>query len=156
MARGVRDGVGHGFDAPYPTIRATRFGSRQRPVGGVGSTRRGEDPPETGRGGRGMTGRAPKETANGRAGSGRPPVDRARLVGCLFGGAMAAAPLLALLYGPSAGLVVAAVSLAATAGLTADAAKAVPAATRRRVLVVAAVNAALALACLAVLVARWA
>lgn len=67
---------------------------------------------------------------------------------------MAAAPFLALLYGPTAGLTVATAALAATIALTLDAARTVPRPSRRRLLVAAAVNAALALACLVVLLAR--
>jgi len=98
-----------------------------------------------------MTDREREVKRAGQPVPGRPPVDRTRLAGCLFGGAMAAAPFLALLYGPTAGLAVATAALAATAALSADAARAAPPAAGRRLRVAAAVNGALAMACLAAL-----
>lgn len=81
--------------------------------------------------------------------------DRARVVGCAFTAAMVAAPFLALLYGPTAGLAIAAVALSATAFLAADATRVAPAEARRRLIVAAVLNGGLALACLAVLTIRW-
>ncbi len=79
---------------------------------------------------------------------------RGRLPGCFLSGAILAAPFLALLYGPSAGLAAAAVGLAATAVLANDAAPGADPTIARRLRLAARFNAALALACLAVLAAR--
>ncbi len=79
------------------------------------------------------------------------PVDRARAIGCLLAGGIVVAPFLALLYDLDAGLAVMALALAATAFLSREAARTGGASVRRRLLVVAAVNGALALVCLVVL-----
>lgn len=77
-----------------------------------------------------------------------------RGAGCLFAGAIVAAPFLALLYGLTAGLVVMICALAATAYLAYDATRTAPRTLHRRLVIVAAINAILALAGVAVLVAR--
>lgn len=59
---------------------------------------------------------------------------------------MIAAPFLALLYGPDAGLAVAAAALAATAYLAWDASRRLPPAARQRMQIAAVVNAGLAVA----------
>ena len=84
------------------------------------------------------------------------PVARgpARLAGCVFVGAILAAPFLALLFDPTAGLLVMTLALAATAFLAGDAARAATAPTRRRLSVLVVVNGALALGCVAVLLLR--
>lgn len=69
---------------------------------------------------------------------------------------MAAAPFLAFLYGPTPGLAVAALALTATAALAVEGARAALPAARRRLLIAAAVNGALAVGCLGALVARLA
>jgi hypothetical protein len=81
---------------------------------------------------------------------------RARLAGCLLGGAILAAPFLALLYDPTAGLAVMAVALGATALLAAGAARRpeVDRERRRRLRLAVGVNAILAAVCGLALVAR--
>lgn len=76
------------------------------------------------------------------------------LIGCLFGGAMIAAPFLALTFGLTEGLAVMVVALTATAYLAWDAARAADSAARRRLLVVAGVNGMLAVAGVVVVVVR--
>jgi uncharacterized membrane protein YdjX (TVP38/TMEM64 family) len=71
----------------------------------------------------------------------------------LFGGAMLAAPFLALLYGPAAGLVVSTLALAATAYLAFDAAREAEHADRRRLRAAGAINVLLAAICAAAFVA---
>ena len=83
-------------------------------------------------------------------------MDRAHLTGCLLSGAIVAAPFLALLYDAAAGLAVMTVALGATAYLAGDAARGVIEPTRRRLLTAATVNALLAAACVAALIARLA
>jgi hypothetical protein len=81
--------------------------------------------------------------------------NRARLAGCLLAGAILAAPFLALLYDPTAGLAVMALALGATALLAFDAGRrSAGDGARRRLRVAAGVNAALAAACVAAAVAR--
>jgi hypothetical protein len=82
------------------------------------------------------------------------PGDRPPLVGLLLGLAILAAPFLALLYGLDAGLAVMALALAAVGVLALLAARTAEPDLRQRLLVVAAVNAALALACLVLLLVR--
>ena len=72
---------------------------------------------------------------------------RARQVGCVLSGAMVAAPFLALLYHPAAGLTVMALALGTLTGLAMDAARHAEPAARRRLRLVAAINALLGLAC---------
>lgn len=93
------------------------------------------------------------EWGRGGAGGG-PPLERTRVLGLLFAGAMVAAPFLALLYGPTAGLAVATLALAATAALAGDAARGAGPAARRRLVVAAAVNGGLVVACLVAVVVR--
>jgi hypothetical protein len=81
--------------------------------------------------------------------------ERARGVfGCLMGGAMVVAPFLALTYGLTEGLAVMVAALVASALLAIDAARTAGPAVRRRLLVVAAVNGALAIVGAAVVAAR--
>ena len=87
----------------------------------------------------------------GRRGSGE--VERARLVGCLLGGAILVAPFLALLYDAAAGLAVMALGLGVVAAFAGGAARGAPAPVRRRLVAVAAVNGALAVACAVALAA---
>jgi hypothetical protein len=82
------------------------------------------------------------------------PAARRRAIGCLFAGAMVGAPFLALLYDLAAGLAVMAVALGATAYLAADAARGARPEVRRRLVVFAVVNGALAAICLWGLLAR--
>ena len=84
---------------------------------------------------------------------GRGADDRTRVVGCLLGGAIVVAPFLALLFDPGAGLAIMALALGATAFFAGEAARSA-APLRRRLVVAAVVNGALALACAAALVAR--
>ena len=79
----------------------------------------------------------------------RPPV-----VGLLLGLAILAAPFLALLYGFDAGLAVMAIALAAVGLLAVLAAREAESDLRQRLLVVAAVNAVLAFACVVLLLLR--
>ncbi len=79
--------------------------------------------------------------------------DRARLVGCLFGGAILAAPFLALLYDFAAGLGVSALALAATAFLAAEAARRAEEPLRQRLRLAVALNLLLAALCAAAVVA---
>ena len=81
-------------------------------------------------------------------------VGRGPVVGCVLGGAMVAAPFLALLYGVEAGLAVMAVALGATAWGAAQVARGAVAPVRRRLVLAAVVNGALALGCAGALVAR--
>jgi hypothetical protein len=76
------------------------------------------------------------------------------VIGCLFAGAMIAAPFLALTYGLTEGLAVMVAALAATAYLAWDAARAAPDEVRRRLNVVAMVNGTLAAGGLIVVVIR--
>jgi hypothetical protein len=89
----------------------------------------------------------PKETTED-AGE-RPP-----WVGVLLGLAILAAPFLALLYGFDAGLAVMALALAAVGLLAFLAARTAEPELRQRLLVVAAVNAVLAFACVVLLAVR--
>lgn len=82
------------------------------------------------------------------------PSGRAERAGCALAGAMVAAPFLALLYGPDAGLAVAVAALVTTAWLAHDAARRQPETDRRRFVLAAGVNAAFALVLGAVLIAR--
>ena len=90
------------------------------------------------------------------SGGGGPPLAgvRDRAVGCGLVAAVAVAPFMALAFGPSAALVVAALALGAVAYLVELAAWAAPMPTRRRLRLLAAINAALALACLMGLLLR--
>ena len=92
-----------------------------------------------------------KRSAGGSAGGSdqRPP-----LLGYALGLAILAAPFLALLYGLDAGLLVMALALSAVGGLAILAGRSAEPDLRHRLIVVAAVNAALALACLILLLAR--
>jgi hypothetical protein len=78
---------------------------------------------------------------------------RRRVIGCGFAIAMVAAPVLALLYGVTAGLAVLATALATTTYLLLDATRLRPD-LRSRLFVLAGVNAALAALCIAALVWR--
>lgn len=80
--------------------------------------------------------------------------DRRRAVGCLFGGAMVAAPFLALAYGVTPALAVMAAGLGATAYLALDARGRAEPVLRRRLLIAAIVNGVLAAVCLAAVLAR--
>lgn len=100
-----------------------------------------------------MTDGWPGAAAAGNAGA--VAVRRARAAGCLLGGAIPAAPFLALLYDPAAGLGVMALALGAVAA-AANAARsdAVDPVQRARLRLAAGLNAALAVACVAALLAR--
>ena len=87
----------------------------------------------------------------GRRGLGE--VERARLVGCVLGGAILVAPFLALLYGAAAGLAATALALGVIAAFAGGVARGAPAPVRRRLVAVAAVNGALAVACAVALAA---
>ncbi len=89
------------------------------------------------------------EGAADGAPGGRPPP-----VGLLLGLAILAAPFLALLYGLDVGLFVMALALAAVGLLAVLTARDAEPDLRQRLLVVAAVNAVLAVACLVLLLAR--
>lgn len=91
-----------------------------------------------------------------RARGGGPASDPDRAVGCLLGLAILAAPFLAVLYDLDAGLAVMAVALGAAASLALQALPATDPTLARRLRLAAAVNATLAVACLAVLALRWA
>lgn len=84
----------------------------------------------------------------------RTPVDPRRLAAYAFAAAMVLAPFLALIYGWNVGLAVMAFALAATTYLAIDAARAADAATLPRLRRMIAVNAALCLLCVVVLVLR--
>jgi hypothetical protein len=75
-----------------------------------------------------------------------------RAIGCGFGGAMVAAPFLALLLDVAAGLAVMAVGLGATAYLVAEAARSAGAEMRRRLLGFAVVNGVLSIVSVAVFI----
>ncbi len=77
-----------------------------------------------------------------------------RAVGCLFAGAMVAAPFIALLYDINAGLIVMALGLIATAYLAFDSMKTAHPAVRARLRIVVMVNLALAAFLLIVVVVR--
>jgi hypothetical protein len=78
-----------------------------------------------------------------------PPINPIRRsVGYGFAAAIVVAPFLALVVDLGFGLLVMAVALGATGYLAVDAARLAPAPRRRRLLVLTAVNAALAVACL--------
>ena len=79
-------------------------------------------------------------------------MERARLAGCLLGGAILIAPFLALLYDPAAGLAVMTLALGATAFGAAQTARTSHEEVRRRLLIAAALNGVLALGCAAALV----
>lgn len=81
-------------------------------------------------------------------------MDRTRRIGCLLTGAIVVAPFLALLYDLAAGLAVMTVALAATCILTGEAARMAVGAGQRRLIIAAVVNGALALGCVAALLAR--
>ena len=87
----------------------------------------------------------------GRGGGGRG--ERPRFVGCAFGAAILAAPFLALLYGPVAGLTVSTLALAATAYLAFEGARGAEGGARRRLRAAGAVNVVLAAVCAAVVLA---
>jgi hypothetical protein len=72
------------------------------------------------------------------------------MIGCGFGGAMVAAPFLALLFDLAAGLAVMAIALGATAWLALDAARGAEPAMRWRLRIVASANGVLMAACLIV------
>ncbi|MGH2559307.1 MAG: hypothetical protein ACRDJH_09600, partial [Thermomicrobiales bacterium] len=76
------------------------------------------------------------------------------VIGCLFGGAMIAAPFLALTYGLTEGLAVMVAALVATTLLAFDAARTAIPEVRPRLTVVAVVNGVLAVAGGVVLVVR--
>lgn len=78
---------------------------------------------------------------------------RRRIIGCGFALAMVAAPLLALLYGVTAGLAVLATTLAMTTYLLLDATRLRPD-LRRQLVAIAGVNAVLAALCVAALIWR--
>ena len=78
-------------------------------------------------------------------------IERARLAGCLLGGAILAAPFLALLYDATAGIVVMTLALGATAFGAAQTARTAGEPGRRRLRAAAVVNALLALGCAAAL-----
>ena len=102
----------------------------------------------------GVAMREPPSTEEGRFDRRGPATaGPALLVGCLLAGAVVAAPFLALLFARAAGLAVMGLALGATAYLTRDAARSAAPALRRRLLVAAAVNGVLALACVVALVA---
>lgn len=98
--------------------------------------------------------RRPRAAGAGQEGSGARLAPSPRLLGCLFGGAILAAPFLALLIDLNAGLVVMGCGLTATASLAFEAARSVDADQRTRLLVAASVNGLLAMACLTLLAAR--
>jgi multisubunit Na+/H+ antiporter MnhB subunit len=78
-----------------------------------------------------------------------------RLIGCGFGGAMVAAPFVALLFDLAAGLAVMAIALGATAWLALDAARAAEPGVRRRLRMFAGVNGVVAVVCLVVLIVSF-
>ena len=82
-------------------------------------------------------------------GAGRPP-----LAGCVFGGSILAAPFLASLYGLTAGLAVMTIALATTTAFGVHGARAASPEIRRSLLAIVALNGALAVVCLGVLLAR--
>jgi hypothetical protein len=89
-----------------------------------------------------------------RAGNGDGPDQRPPLLGYGLGLAILAAPFLALLYGLDAGLLVMALALSAVGALAVLAGRSAEPDLRHRLVVVAAVNAVLAFACLVLLLAR--
>ena len=82
------------------------------------------------------------------------PIDPKKLVGYLFVFGMVLAPFLALIYGLNIGLGVMTLALAATTYIAYDASRHVEPAQQPRIRTLAAVNATLALLCLAVLLVR--
>jgi len=81
-------------------------------------------------------------------------LERARVAGCLLGGAIVVAPFLALLYDVGAGLAVMAVALGATAWGAVQGARLAARPLRRRLFAAAAVNGVLAVGCVVALVVR--
>ena len=76
------------------------------------------------------------------------PASRARMIGCVLSGAILAAPFLALLYAPAAGLAIMAVALGMLAFLATDAVGRADPAMRGRLRLAARLNLLLATACL--------
>ena len=105
----------------------------------------------------GETDRRDRSEGGDAADAGQRPVGagaRPPWLGIFLGLAILLAPFLALLYGIEAGLAVMAVALAAVGLLALLTARTVDADLRQRLVLVGAVNALLALACLALLLAR--
>ena len=83
------------------------------------------------------------------------PVQRRRLIGYGFVGAMVIAPFLGLLLGPGVGLLVMAVALGATSFVAFDLLPTIPAERRVRVKRLGIVCVAMAVICLIVAISVW-
>ena len=79
-----------------------------------------------------------------------------RLVGCLLVGAIVLAPYLGFIVDPGVGLGVIVVALGATTLITGEAIRLAPSSGRRKLRVLQAINAGLALLCFVALLARLA